>query len=321
MWPKDQRVVIERVRRGDAILDASPEMPLRDGDIVAVAGRSPAVVSTGNPLTTEVEDRALLTVPATTAEIVLTNAKLAGQTLHTIGTDLRARGIFVTGLKRAGRELPFSPLTALERGDVVRVSGTPREVARVAAEVGYAEYPTEATDILLVSTTIVIGILVGLPTVTLGAVSIGVTAPVGVLIAGLTLGYLRSMHPRFGRIPDPARALFESLGFSVFLACVGLEAAPGVVPAFREAGLTILASALAIGVMPQVITILVGYYLVRMNPAVLLGLCAGAGSSGAALKAVEEMAQSKVPTFGYGLAYAMGNVLMVLGATLLALLA
>ena len=320
LWPEGQRVVIERVRRAEALIDASPEMPLRTGDVVAVAGRSPALVSNGNPLTTEVEDRELLTVPALTAELVLTNAKIASQTLKTIGTDLRARGIFVRGLKRAGRELPVSPVTVLERGDVISVSGTPREVARVAVEVGYAEYPTEKTDLLLVSTTILIGILVGLPAVTVGSLSLSLTASVGVLMTGLTLGYLRSRHPRFGRIPDPARALFESLGFAVFMACVGLEAAPGLVPAIRESGITLLAGAAAICVIPNIVTILIGHYVFRMNPAILLGVCSGAGSSSAALKAIEEAAESKVPTFGYGLPYALGNFLMAVGATLLVLL-
>ncbi|HET9217518.1 MAG TPA: TrkA C-terminal domain-containing protein [Terriglobia bacterium] len=320
LWPSEQRAVIERVRRADTLMDASPEMQLRTGDIVAVAGRSVALVRNGNPFTAEVDDRELLAVPVLTAELVLTKAKVAGQTLQTIGTDLRARGIFVRALKRAGRELPVSPGTVLERGDVVSVSGTPREVARVAAEVGYAEYPTEKTDLLLVSTAILIGILVGLPAVTVGSLSLSLTASVGVLISGLTLGYLRSRHPRFGRIPDPARALFESLGFAAFMACVGLDAAPGLVPAIRESGITLLAGAAAICVLPHAVTILIGYYVVRMNPAVLLGVCSGAGSSSAALKAIEDAAESKVPTFGYGLPYALGNFLMAVGATLLVLL-
>jgi putative transport protein len=68
------------------------------------------------------------------------------------------------------------------------------------------------------------------------------------------------------------------------------------------------------------VTILVGYYVLRVNPAVLLGLCAGAGTSAPALAAVEQAAGSKVPTLGYGFACATANILTAVCATLLVLM-
>jgi putative transport protein len=320
LWPSEQRVVIERVRRADTMLEATAGMGLHAGDVVAIAGRPQALVSDLNPFTVEVDDRDLLAVPSISCELVLTNSTIAGQTLRTIGTDLGARGIFVTGLKRGGRELPFSLSTVVERGDVVSVSGTPQEVARVAAEIGYAEYPTESTDMLLVAWTIVIGGLIGLAALTVGRVSLSLTTPVGVLLAGLTLGHLRSIYPRFGRIPNSAVSLLESLGLATFLALVGLEAGPGILATLSDSGLLIVASAAAVCLVSHTVTILVGYYVLRVNPAVLLGLCAGAGTSAPALAAVEQAAGSKVPTLGYGFACATANILTAVCATLLVLM-
>jgi putative transport protein len=294
-------------------------MGLHAGDVVAVAGRPSALVSDSNPLRAEIDDRDLLAIPTVSAELVLTNRNLAGRTLHRIADTLGARGIFLTGLKRGGREMPFAASTVIERGDVLRVSGMQAEVARVAAEIGYAEYPSTATDMFLVASTILIGGFLGLPSLSLGRFSLSLTLPVGVLMAGLLLGRLRLTHPRFGRIPDAAVSLFETLGLSVFLALVGLEAAPGILTTFHNSGLAILGAALAITLVPHAITIVTGYYVLRMNPAILLGLCAGAGTSAPALAAVERAADSRVPTLGYGLACATGNILMAMGATLLIL--
>jgi putative transport protein len=320
LWPSEQRVVIERVRRADTLLEATPGMGLHAGDVIAIAGRPQALVGDVNPLTVEVDDHDLLAVPSISCELVLTNSTIAGQTLRTIGTDLGARGIFVTGLKRGGRELPFSLSTVVERGDVVSVSGTPQEVARVAAEIGYAEYPTESTDMLLVAWTIVIGGLIGLAALTVGRVSLSITTPVGVLLAGLTLGHLRSIYPRFGRIPNSAVSLLESLGLATFLALVGLEAGPGILATLSDSGLLIVAAAAAVCLVSHTVTILVGYYVLRINPAILLGLCAGAGTSAPALAAVEQAAGSKVPTLGYGFSCATGNILTAVCATLLVLM-
>ncbi len=41
-----------------------------------------------------------------------------------------------------------------------------------------------------------------------------------------------------------------------------------------------------------------------------LGACAGAGTITAALRAIEDEAQSKVPALGYTVPYAVGNILL-----------
>jgi len=47
-----------------------------------------------------------------------------------------------------------------------------------------------------------------------------------------------------------------------------------------------------------------------MNPVILLGACAGAGTITAALRALQDEAQSKLPALGYTVPYAVGNILL-----------
>ena len=319
-WPPEYRAIVARVRRGDTLFDALPATRLRTGDVVAVAGKSDALIGEPNPLEQyELHDRGLLEIPTVSADLVLTNRTLAGQTLRDIVEGLGARGIFLLSLRRAGRELPFSASTIIERGDVLSVSGTRAEVARVATEIGYAEYPTTATDVLLFAGTITVGALIGIPALTAGGLTISLTSPVGVLLAGLTLGHLRATRPRFGRIPEASAMLFETLGLSGFLALVGLQAGPAAVAAIRASGVSLVAAGVAVTLVPHIVTILIGYHLVGLHPAILLGLCAGAGTSTPSLAALERAAESRVPTIGYGMACAVGNVLTAIGGTLLVL--
>jgi putative transport protein len=75
-------------------------------------------------------------------------------------------------------------------------------------------------------------------------------------------------------------------------------------------------------IIPHLVGILVGHRLFKMHPGILLGVCAGAGTATPALAAVQEAAKSAVPTLGYGVAYAVGNVLLALwGTVIVALLA
>jgi len=70
-------------------------------------------------------------------------------------------------------------------------------------------------------------------------------------------------------------------------------------------------------IIPQTVGILVGRYLLRMHPGIVLGACAGSGTSTPALGSLIESARSRIPALGYGVGYALGNVLLALGGSLI----
>jgi len=47
-----------------------------------------------------------------------------------------------------------------------------------------------------------------------------------------------------------------------------------------------------------------------MEPLIVLGACAGAGTITAALRAVQDEARSRVSALGYTVPYAIGNILL-----------
>ena len=55
-----------------------------------------------------------------------------------------------------------------------------------------------------------------------------------------------------------------------------------------------------------------GKYIFRFDPAILLGACAGARTTTAALGMVCETAGSQVPALGYTVTYAVGNTLLTI---------
>ena len=57
-----------------------------------------------------------------------------------------------------------------------------------------------------------------------------------------------------------------------------------------------------------------------MNPVILFGACAGAGTSTAALRAIQDEARSKVPVLGYTVPYALGNILLTAWGPVIVLL-
>ena len=127
---------------------------------------------------------------------------------------------------------------------------------------------------------------------------------------GLVFGWLRSVYPYFGRIPEPAIWVFDTVGLCVFIGVVGLSAGPSFVSGLQKTGLTLVVVGLVSALLPHTIGILFGRYVLKMNPLIVLGACAGAGTITAALRAVQDEAQSSVPALGYTVPYAIGNILL-----------
>jgi putative transport protein len=308
--PRPTRVFISRIRRDGKLMEPEPATVILEGDIIAVLARSELLMTRGKEVGDEVDDRELLDFPFEFLDVVITSKSLVGKKLAELATEDFARGVFLKKLTRAGQVMPFFPETQLERGDVLTLVGAVGDVERAAKQLGYADRPTVMTDMIFVGLGIFLGGLVGLLTVVVGGLPLTLTASGGALIMGLVFGWLRSVHPTFGRIPGPAMWVFDTVGLTVFMACVGLAAGPSFFSGLQKSGISLVFIGLMIAILPHVVAILFGRYVLKMNPLIVLGACTGAGTITAALRAVQEEAQSELPALGYTVPYAVGNILL-----------
>jgi putative transport protein len=104
--------------------------------------------------------------------------------------------------------------------------------------------------------------------------------------------------------------VFDTIGLAVFIGAVGLNAGPGFVAGLRAMGPSLFVVGFLVALTPHLTAVLFGHYVLKMNPVLLLGACAGAGTATAALRAIQDEAQSKLPVLGYTVPYAIGNILL-----------
>lgn len=316
------RVFVERIANSHSPADAGPETVLHRGDRVALTGRGEVLASAENPLRTyEINDPDLLDIPVVTVDHVLSRGDLNHRTLaevaETLENEVPTRGVFVKEVSRGGHDLPIGARLVLERGDILRLVGAKRHVERLAARLGSTAWPSAVTDMAALGLAIAIGGLIGLPALRFAGVDIGLSAPVGILAGALVVGWLHARRPLFGRVPEAALSLLGSLGLSAFLAVVGIGAGPMFVVGLKRAGIPLLIAGVLVCAIPNLLTALVGKYLLGLHPGIVLGICAGAGTSQSGLAAVQEAAESQIPSLGYGVSYAIGNILLALCGTLI----
>lgn len=308
--PQDTRVFIVRIRQGGEIVESTAASIIRRDDIVAIIARQEMHVERAAKIGPEVDDKDLLDIPIESLDVVVTDKSVVGKSLPELARLESSRGVFLRKLTRAGQELPISSITHIDRGDVLHLIGTKSEVDRAAKELGYADRATPETDMVFVGTGIVLGGFFGLLSVTVLGIPLTLTASGGALIMGLVFGWLRSAYPYFGRIPEPAIWVFDTVGLCTFIGVVGLSAGPSFIAGLKSTGVSLVVVGLVSALLPHTIGILFGRYVLKMSPLIVLGACAGAGTITAALRAIQDEAGSSVPALGYTVPYAIGNILL-----------
>ena len=321
----DQQLVIERIHRDGKLMETEPRTVLQEGDIFVAAGLHKDLVENGEKdFGPEVEDRELLDVPVEGIDVVLTNKRIAGKTLAELAASdfvrRAAHGVFLRRVVRSGQDLPVNAGLKLNRGDRLRLVGAAKDVERIVNKVGYVDRETTMTDMVFVGFGILLGGLFGALAVRIGGVSLSFSTSVGALIAGLIFGWLRSVHPTFGRIPAPALWIMNSVGLTMFIAAVGIDSGPSFVAGFQQLGLALFFAGVAATTIPMISGILLGRYLFKFDPAINLGVNAGARVTTAALGAITEAAKSQVPALGYTVPYAISNTLLIIWGIVIVLI-
>lgn len=318
----DARIFIERIRRDGKIMEATAHTVIAAGDIVALAGRREVLVDIVGKAAEEVEDRELLAVPMEGIDVYVTSKAIDGRTLADLAKTPMARGIFLRKITRgaAATNIPILPQTTIHRGDILTVVGRTKDITAAAKELGYADVPSTVADVAFIGGAITLGALIGALVFMIGKVPLTLSTAGGTLIAGLVFGWLRSIHPTFGRIPPSTVWFMNSVGLNVFIAVVGISAGPGFVAGLRELGISLFLWGVFATTVPLILGIYVGRYIFRFDPAILFGCCAGARTTTAALGMICETAKSQVPGLGYTVTYAVGNTLLTIWGMVIVML-
>ena len=95
----------------------------------------------------------------------------------------------------------------------------------------------------------------------------------------------------------------------------GLNAGPIFFKAVAESGIGLLLGGMT--QTPQIIGLLFGRNVLRMNPLLLLGALSGGQTMIAAMAAVKERSGSPVAVLGYTPAYPIGNILLTTWGTVM----
>ena len=312
----DSDAAVEGILRDGKMLALTDATSIEPGDVVAVTGTVAAMLAAGALFGQESAAPDTFRLVEETREIILTNRALNDRKVGEIHDQapVKARhGVFLTQVKRMGLSLPVLRNLQLKTGDELHFVGSPADLDRVQAKIGYKISAAAVTDFIFFGIGMTIGILIGMIEFRIWGVPISIGSGGGCLFSGLFFGWLRSVHPRFAALPLGASTFLRDFGLAVFVGIVGITAGPQALVAIQKYGLTLFFLGVGVTLIPQVITFYFSYYVLRIrNPIEALACVAGGRSANPAFAGLLEKAGNATPVIAFTVTYAVANVFLTL---------
>jgi putative transport protein len=312
---------VEAIYREGKTLDLTDAATIAIGDRVAITGQVARLEAASSLFGKEVTPPNGLLLVQENREIILTNRALCNRAIGEIHDQVNVEtrhGVFLTAVKRMGLDLPVLDKLQLKRGDELHFTGSPIDLNRVQGKIGYKITAAAVTDFIFFGIGMLIGMLIGMVQFKIWGIPISIGNGGGCLLAGLFFGWLRSVHPNFAALPTGASNFLRDFGLAVFVGIVGISAGPQALVAIQHYGLTLFFLGVGVTLIPQIVTFLFSYYVLRIqNPIEALACVAGGRSANPAFAALLEKAGNATPVVSFTVTYAVANVFLTLWGPLI----
>jgi len=193
-------------------------------------------------------------------------------------------------------------------------------VTKVSSIFGNDAKKLSNTDFLPISAGIILGVLVGKLSLTMGSFSFSLGLTGGILLVSLILGRTGKTGPIMWTMTGAANQILRQFGLLFFLAAVGTSAGSSLVKTFDNYGLELFAYGIVITLLPMIIATFVARKYFKMNLLTLFGTLTGSMTSSPGLAAIDNMVDSDAPAIAYATVYPIAMVLLIITVQILSLL-
>jgi putative transport protein len=312
-------IIFGRVKRKGALLIVSGEDRLETGDLVSLVGTAETIESAVRHLGEADSERLDLDRSEFDyRRMFVSNPKVAGRLLRNLNLP-QQHGALVTRLKRGDYEFIPHGDTALELGDRVRVVTRRENMESVSSFFGDSYRAVSEIDVLTFSFGLALGLFLGIIPIPLpGGIVVRLGFAGGPLIVALILGALGRTGSIVWSLPYSANQVLRQFGLILFLAGIGTRAGYSFISTLTQSStLPIFLVGAAITFVTSFITLWIGYRLLKIPWALLIGMLAGVQTQPAVLSFALEQAGNDLPDIGYANVFPTALIAKILLAQVL----
>lgn len=312
------QVNITRVRRGEEVFLATPDTPLRLGDVVLAVGPQQELEKIKIILGEETEVPMDMNAKITTQDLEMISPAFAGKTL----AELRVWenfGVVITRIRRQGMEITPVGSVTLEVGDGLHVVGERQSVQEFVKKVGGDTRQAHETSMLPYLAGLVLGIGLGMVPFRLpGGVEIELGIAGGAFLVSLIFGHFGRIGTLRLYVPAAARNLTRELGLMLFLAGAGTTAGVHLVEVVQTQGWTLILAGAAVTALSAAVGLFLMMKVFKMQTLASLGALTACMTNPPGLAAANHQTSTDLATLSYASVYPAALIFKIIFAQLLA---
>jgi putative transport protein len=310
------KVVFGRLKRGDSVELSTWDTTFQPDDQIIVVGDRDVISEVVLVLGELSEDR--IEVSQTEyvhKRIFVSNPDIAGEKLATLNLYERFAAI-IFRVRRGDMDLLATSNTRLELGDQVLFISRRKDIDKISQLFGDSFEALGRVNLLSFGLGMALGLLLGMVTITLpGDISVKLGMAGGPIIIALILGSLRRTGPIVWNLPHSANTTLRQIGLILLLAGIGINSGHTFFQTLSQGnGFFILLSGIIISFLTAIISLIIGYKLLKVPYSILLGMVA---TQPAVLDLTIDRAGNKLPTVGYMLALPITLIFKIIFAQIL----
>ncbi len=311
---------ISRVRQGEKTSTPDASTVLHKGDYVKAVGTAEALdrfsLLVGAPSDVQIP----LSKHHTVRRVLVSNKALVGKRLGDLQLFTRYQAT-ATCIRRSGIDITPSVSTKLQFGDRLMIACPESNMMKVRSLLGDSRQKLSELDFLPVALGILLGVMIGQIEFPFPGLHFKLGLTGGVLVSALILSKIGKTGSLLWNIGGSSNQLIRKLGLIFFLTAVGTNAGGTFLETIEKNGLMLFAVGALITILPMILSMIVGLYILKINPLSLLGALTGSMTSTPALSAIEPMTDSDAPQIAYATVYPIALVLLILISQLFGVLA
>ena len=207
-------------------------------------------------------------------------------------------------------------INQLRPGDVISLTGNTSRTKAILKKMGRWKAADTAMNYSLFSLGIGCASLLGIIGLKLNSIPLQLGNGTAALIMGLILSSWIERHRDRKSIPVTVTSFLQSFGLTLFVGTVGLQSAQAFTSAIKSLGIGALFIGAMISIMPHLLTLFFGRYILKMEPLALIGALTGSGTIAAAMNEISQKAGPEGGAY-YAAAFTPAFVVGNIGITLL----
>jgi putative transport protein len=305
---------ISRIKRGEKVFAAGPDIVLQSGDVVMVVGPVEELEKILLLLGEETHERMDVNTNVLSMDVEVTQDKMTGKTLGEMRLWERYT-VVITRIRRQGLEITPTGNVTLEMGDQIRVVGDRDAAVAFIRLVQGAARKAEETNMVPFLIGLVLGIALGsIPVRLPNGLTVKLGMAGGAFIVSLLVGHFGKIGPFRMYVPTAAKNLSRELGLMLFLAGAGTTAGEHFVEILQKQGGQLLLAGALVTILSVFAGVLVMDRIYHMNVLASMGALCACMTNPPGLGAANAQTDTDLPAISYASAYPVALIFKILMA-------